>query len=129
MKNAATLDLASLASLPLPHERLDVFKVAIELVAWTTNLPPRGIADLKDQLRRASASVALNIGEGSGKRGSDRARFYEIARGSALECAAAIMVLSAMKAIPPERVSEGRVLCQRLYAMLNKMIPARFVAG
>ena len=32
---------------------------------------------LKDQLRRAASSVALNLGEGSGKRtGADRGRFF-----------------------------------------------------
>ena len=44
---------------------------------------------LKDQLRRAASSVALNLGEGSGKRtGADRGRFFLIAMGSIRECQA-----------------------------------------
>ncbi|HVJ64862.1 MAG TPA: four helix bundle protein [Bdellovibrionota bacterium] len=44
---------------------------------------------LKDQLLRASSSVALNIAEGSGKRTpSDQKRFYFIALGSLRECEA-----------------------------------------
>jgi four helix bundle protein len=44
---------------------------------------------LRDQLMRASASVALNIAEGSGKRTpQDQRRFYSIALGSLRECEA-----------------------------------------
>ncbi|MBI1859802.1 MAG: four helix bundle protein, partial [Deltaproteobacteria bacterium] len=42
---------------------------------------------LKDQLLRASSSVALNVAEGSGKwTGKDQKRFYSIAYGSLREC-------------------------------------------
>jgi four helix bundle protein len=44
---------------------------------------------LQDQLLRASASVALNTAEGSGKRtAQDQRRFYSIALGSLRECEA-----------------------------------------
>ena len=44
---------------------------------------------LKDQLRRAASSVALNLSEGTGKRtGKDRGRFFLIAMGSIRECQA-----------------------------------------
>jgi len=44
---------------------------------------------LRDQLVRASASIALNLAEGSGKRtGLDQRRFYSIALGSLRECEA-----------------------------------------
>ena len=50
------------------HERMDVYKVAIEFIALadevTENLP-RGRAYLTDQLRRACTSVALNIRKAS----------------------------------------------------------------
>ena len=46
---------------------------------------------LRDQLLRASASVALNTAEGSGKRTSaDQRRFYGIALGSLRECEAVL---------------------------------------
>lgn len=46
---------------------------------------------LKDQLRRASLSVVLNISEGTGKRSMpDRLRFFQIAMGSIRECQAIV---------------------------------------
>jgi four helix bundle protein len=46
---------------------------------------------LRDQLLRASSSVALNIAEGSGKRTpQDQRRFYSIALGSLRECEAVL---------------------------------------
>ena len=51
-----------------------------------------------DPLDRASTSIALNIAEGNGKyTAPDRCRFFDIARGSALECAACLDVLVAKK--------------------------------
>lgn len=42
---------------------------------------------LKDQLRRASISMVINIAEGSGKYSKpDKKNFYTTARGSAYEC-------------------------------------------
>ncbi len=44
---------------------------------------------LRDQLYRASSSIALNLAEGAGKQGpKDQKRFYSIALGSLRECQA-----------------------------------------
>lgn len=44
---------------------------------------------LKDQLLRASSTIALNLSEGSAKRSAaDRRRVYEIGLGSVRECEA-----------------------------------------
>ena len=69
------------------HERLDVYRASIELVAGADQLAdrfPRGGAYLSDQLRRAVASIPLNIAEGAGEFApADKARFYRMARRSA----------------------------------------------
>ena len=79
----------------LPHERLDVYRLALE---YRRSLAPlakvRGIAALRDQLFRAADSVVLNIAEGAGRNSrNDKSRFYEIAKGSATESAAALELL------------------------------------
>ena len=53
-----------------------------------------------DQLRRAAASVVLNISEGNARTGpKERARFFAIARASAAESAACIDVALALRLI------------------------------
>lgn len=108
------------------HEKLDVYKVAIQFVAWaghlleTDNLPRIAAVG---QLDRASTSVPLNIAEGNGKRSNkDRCRYLDIARASALESAACLDVLVARRVMVAERVEEGKILLQRSVEMLFKMI-------
>ena len=76
------------------HQRLLCFQMALEIAKRVPRLIarwPRGHAYLEDQLKRAVASVGLNIVEGNQRTGSkERARFFAIARGSAAESAAAI---------------------------------------
>ncbi len=82
------------------HEKLEVYQEAIAFCAWPGDLIdklPRMAA--RDQLDRASTSIPLNIAEGNAKFSApDRSRFFEIARGSAVECAACLDVLVARKA-------------------------------
>ena len=48
---------------------------------------------IKDQLRRASLSIVLNISEGTGTKSMlDRVRFFQIAMGSIRECQSIIEV-------------------------------------
>lgn len=108
------------------HEKLDVYRIAIEMTAWVFGLS-RTLSDLnrhtKDQMIRASQSVPLNIAEGNGKRSeADRRRFFEIARGSALECAAVMDILLACKTISEEQASHCKQLLLRIVSMLTRMI-------
>ena len=73
------------------HEKLHVYKVAIEFVALAhqINASIRGYGPLKDQLHRASTSITNNIAEGAGEFApAEKRRFYRIARRSATESAA-----------------------------------------
>jgi four helix bundle protein len=107
----------------LDHERLEVYRVALELHTLCCSLlPSRGFGALRDQLERASLGVVLSIAEGSG-RGSaaDKRRFYEMARGSATESAAALEVLRLRRLVDPERLVEARSLAIRVVQMLSRL--------
>ena len=75
-----------------------------------------------DQLRRASLSIPLNIAEGSGKIRQGRQRFYAIARGSALECAAIIDAFAVLQIVAPEPLTKLQQLLDRTVAMLTVLI-------
>ena len=83
---------------------------------------PRGHAKLADQLQRASLSISVNIGEGTGKRSPrDRARFYEYSHGSAMECGALFDALRAMDLVDEPTHAEAKELLVRIVSMLSKM--------
>src|SRR5436190_13605133 len=107
------------------HEKLDVYRETISFVAWlSTLLDGAGrIGDVKDQLDRASTSVALNIAEGNGKYAlKDRCKFFDIAHGSALECAAGLDVLVAKGKLASDQIRPGKERLQRVVRMLMGLI-------
>jgi len=73
---------------------------------------------LKDQLLRASSSIALNIAEGSGKRTpQDQSKFYSIALGSLRECQA---IIELEKIENPLLVNHADKLGAILFALTRK---------
>jgi four helix bundle protein len=107
------------------HEKLEAYRETISFIAWLSALleaTPR-IGDVKDQLDRASNSVALNIAEGNGKYSpKDRCRFFDIAHGSALECAAGLDILVAKSKLTKEQIRPGKESLQKIVRMLIGLI-------
>jgi four helix bundle protein len=104
------------------HEKLDVYRKSIAFCAWVGDFLPliTQKTAAKDQLDRASTSVPLNIAEGNGKFSvKDRARYLEVARGSARECAACLDVLLARKLATADQVAERK---SQLAAIVRMMI-------
>jgi len=92
------------------HEKLQVYQRSLSFIAWVTDILEQcpAKAAVLGQLDRASASIPLNIAEGNGRHTSaDRCRFFDIARGSALECAAALDVLVAKRLRTAEDITDG----------------------
>ena len=107
------------------HEKLRVYQNAIKFVGWIEEL----LSDVKrrvavvDQLDRASTSIPLNIAEGNGKyTAPDRCRFFDTARGSALESAACLDVLVAKKLVTPRDVTSGKEQLHSIVSMLIGLI-------
>jgi four helix bundle protein len=107
------------------HERLDVYREAIAFVAWLSSLLEGTVrmGEVKDQLDRASTSVPLNIAEGNGKYApKDRCRFFDIAHGSALECAAGLDILVAKSKLTLDQIRPGQERLQKIVRMLMGLI-------
>jgi four helix bundle protein len=107
------------------HEQLDVYQLSIRYVSWAYEIASRlkGIdRHARDQLLRASQSIPLNIAEGNGKgTNADRRRYFEIARGSAMECAAIQDCLKACRALSVEQNHQGKAMLTRIVSMLTKL--------
>ena len=107
------------------HEKLNVYQASIEFLVWLEKILeriPKGLA-VYDQLDRASTGIPLNIAEGNGKfTQRDRCRFFDIARGSALECAAALDVLSAKAILLANDIALGKEILLKIVSMLVGLI-------
>jgi len=107
------------------HERLHVYQTSLQFVAWVFVRIDRlkgHFRFARDELIRASQSIPRNIAEGNGKRSKpDRGRFFEIARGSALECSAVFDELQVMGVFNAAEIKEGKELLHRIVSMLTKM--------
>ncbi len=73
------------------YHKAKSFNAEIRIFIKSSKLDPTS----KDQLRRASFSVVLNLAEGSGRFSkADRRNFFVIARSSIFECVAILDVLN-----------------------------------
>lgn len=108
------------------HEKLDVYRLSIGYVAAAYGIAKSltgANRHIRDQWLRAAQSIPLNIAEGNGKQSlKDKNRFFEIARGSALECAAIHDLLKAFAAVEEEPNRQGKSQLRRIVSMLTRLI-------
>src|SRR5882724_5674441 len=107
------------------HEKLTVYKRALEFAGWSQDLIDSLTkkTSTRDQLARGGDSIALNIAEGNGKFSQkDRARFFQIAHGSALEAAACLDLLVARRCCAAGAVAKGKASLEEIVRMLFKML-------
>jgi four helix bundle protein len=112
------------------HEKLDVYQLELLFIAWVTDLleevskSAKGkIAEVCDQLDRASLSALLNTAEGNGKRQRQvRAKFFDDARGSATECAGCLDALVAKRAVTEARILDGKRMLVRIVSILCALV-------
>ena len=106
----------------LDAERLDVYGIALQFQGLASILAARADSVVRDQLRRASLSCVLNIAEGAGQRSKpQKRRFYAIARGSAMECAAVLDILRSSALTSDAEARQGRSWLVRMVQMLTRL--------
>jgi four helix bundle protein len=112
------------------HEKLDVYCLELQFVAWIADFfedagrcSVQRRRELFEQLDRASLSALLNTAEGNGRRhGRQRAKFFDEARGSAIECAACLDASVAKQFVSNDRVRPGKEMLGRIVAMLTRLV-------
>jgi four helix bundle protein len=107
--------------MPFSHEKLDVYRLALEFAGWSQALigSLKSAESTRSQLERASTSIPLNIAEGNARSSKrDRSRFWRMALGSALECAAILDVLVVRGVRKEVEVADGKEQLERIVAML-----------
>lgn len=78
------------------HERLQAYQSALNFIRWSESILDRlpKTTAVHSQLDRARTSIPLNIVEGNAKfTPTDKCKFFDVAHGSAVECAACLDVL------------------------------------
>jgi four helix bundle protein len=78
-------------------------------------------ADLAQQLRRAAASVPLNLSEGRRRSGRDRLHLWRVAAGSADEVVATLRVAEAWGHVENASIAPALASCDRVLAMVWRL--------
>jgi four helix bundle protein len=107
------------------HEKLTVYQRALEFAAWSQDLVESLTkkTSTRDHLERSGDSIALNIAEGNGKFSKkDRARFFQIAHGSALESAACLDLLVARRCYSRDAIVSGNAILEEIVKMLFTLL-------
>jgi four helix bundle protein len=120
-------DIVPTPTVPIPEpylgvEKLDCYRVALEFQTLIARIEIKRNRELRDQLSRASLSIILNLSEGVGRSsGRDKARFYSIARGSAMERAAIVDVVRSLGLASIGMCRDARNRLVRIVQMLTKL--------
>lgn len=107
------------------HEKLTVYQRSLEFAGWSQDLIDSlsKKTSTRDHLERAGDSIALNIAEGNGKFSKkDRARFFQIAHGSALESAACLDLLVGRHCCARDAIVRGKTILEEIVKMLFTML-------
>ena len=102
-------------ALDLAHDVVRAVRAPLERIATKDR-------DLASQLRRAAASVPLNLAEAGGRRGADRRHCYRVAYGSQRELRACLRVACDLGYVGADDVAEVERLADRVGAMLWSLV-------
>lgn len=107
-------------------EDLLVYQKSLDYIDFvhsiTPSFPPFEQRELASQFRRASSSVALNIGEGEGGTTKEYLSFLRIARRSVRECVVCTTVAYRRKYIGENLMAESRQRAIEISKMISGLI-------
>jgi len=102
------------------HEKLRVYQRGLDHVAWMDSVLA-GIEQssvVLDHWSRAAESILENIANGNSRRSrGDRNRYFDVAIGSALECAACLDICYQRKMIGVDQLVAGKKMLQPIVNM------------
>jgi len=106
----------------LPHHRLHAYAVARDMLLAVRDARIRD-AKLRDEALRAAKGVCLNCAEGAGRvTRADKARAFTVARGEAVEVAAAVEIAALMGDARAEDAERVARLANRVIALLTGLV-------
>jgi len=107
-------------------EKMEVYQISLKAIDKSVLIIeklPRGNGNLADQLKRAVASVSLNVSEGVGEfKPQEKARFYRMALRSASESCSIVQIGHRLKIIDANDYRETYDLLTSISKMLTKLI-------
>ena len=92
--------------------------ICIRLLNSKQKLP----GDIASQIKRAAISVVMNIAEGNGRSGKDRAYHFRVAYSSAFEASAGLQLLLECGLADPEQISTALDLLDQVRAMVWRLM-------
>jgi four helix bundle protein len=101
-----------------------VFEYSIDMVRCLRGplfVISRRDQSLVSQLRRAAASVSLNIAEGNRRVGRDRTHLWRVAAGSANEVIAGLRIAEAFGWVSSDQTAACRARANSILGMLRKL--------
>lgn len=102
------------------HEKLKVYQLSLDFNEWFGNLldkikPKIAVCNHLDE---SSASTTQNIAEENGKFTSrDRYKYFDISRGSSLECASCLNLLVRRKKVNADDIKIGTKMLIEIVSM------------
>lgn len=106
------------------HERLKVYQYGLRFVSWKEALiqNSESNAEVLDHLDRAGDSIVESIANGNSRRAqSDRNRYFDIALGSVLECAACLDICACCEIVTVKQQIEGKLILLSIVRMTIRL--------
>jgi len=122
MNNTGDLQNSNQNHRLLPHHRLRVYGMAVEMLVCVRDAQVRDVK-LRDEALRAAKGACLNIAEGAARvTRADKARAFTVARGEIVEACAALEIAALLDSVRTEDAERVGKLADGIVAILTRLI-------